>query len=55
MKIPSYSEWSQRQSNINPFWWSVKEEKRLQLYQAEYPNQQGEQVDFLKNVFGFKD
>lgn len=54
MKAPSYSEWSQQQSNINPFWWSVKEEKRLALYKKEYPKGETKEVEKLMKMFGIK-
>lgn len=56
MKIPTYSEWLELNSKINPFWKHISAEKKLEFYQKDYPQDDDQQqVDYLKNMFGFKD
>lgn len=56
MNIPTYSEWLEINSKINPFWKNISAEKKLELYKKDYPQgDDKQQVEFLKKMFGFKD
>ncbi len=56
MKIPTYNEWLELNSKINPFWKHISDENKLELYQKDHPQgDDQQQVDYLKNMFGFKD